>query len=174
MKLQSTTNDFEARSRGKMSPRWFSCNYKRLKLNYKQVFRVSGELQTKWIKLQNTKKILMLEFGVKNVLVRFQETTNENGETKNNYKLFWTFSSKVNGSTYVFDELQTIKTQLQTIVKLKLGMKWLHVVFWGTTNDKNKTTNNFKAQSTVEFPVNTSSKVNMIFLCYSSYAKSLL
>ena len=30
----------------------------------------------------------MLEFGVKNVLVRFQETTNENGETKNNYKLF--------------------------------------------------------------------------------------
>ena len=56
-------------------------------------------------------------------------------------------SSKVNGPVFVFEELQTIRTQLQTISKLELEGKWVLVRFRGTTNDKSTTTNDFGARS---------------------------
>ena len=43
-------------------------------------------------------------------------------------------------------ELQTIKTQLQTISKLELEEQWVLVRLRGTTNDKNTTTNDFEAR----------------------------
>ena len=64
-----TTNDSEARARSKIIPRWFSANYKRKKLNSKQ-------LQT----------ISKLELGGKWVLVRFRGTTKDKKPTTNDFE----------------------------------------------------------------------------------------
>ena len=125
-----TTNDFEARSWGKMTQLEFLANYKRKKINYKQLHTISKlVLKEKW------------------VLVRFRGTTNDKSTTtndfeararrkmglrsfsrnykrqKHNYKRFQNSGSKKNGFSFVFEELKTMKTQLRTISKLDLGVK---------------------------------------------------
>ena len=96
------------------------------------------------IQLQTISK---LDLGVKWLNVSFQLTTNEKSWTTNNYKRFQSSISKVNGLSFVLEELQTIKAQLQTISKLELEENRVLVRFRGTTNDKNTTTNDFKARS---------------------------
>ena len=54
-----------------------------------------------------------------------------------NYKGIRSSSSEVDGSSFVFEEEETIKTQLQTILKLDLGVKWLHVGVRRTTTEQN-------------------------------------
>ena len=93
--------------------------------------------ELKTIKAQ-PQTISKLDRGVNRHNVSFQRTTNEKSWTKNNYKRFRSSISKVNGSPFVFQELQTIKAQLQTISKLELDEKWVLVRFRGTTNDKKK------------------------------------
>ena len=96
--------------------------------------------------LEQLKTISKLDLGVKWLNVSFRRTTNEK-KTTNNYKRFRSSISNVNGSSFIFEELQSIKAQLQTISELELGGKWVRVRFRGTTNDKNTTTNDFEAWS---------------------------
>ena len=47
-------------------------------------------------------------------------------EISHNYKRYPSSSSEINEFTFVFEDLQTTKTQLQTISKFDFGVKYLH------------------------------------------------
>ena len=76
--------------------------------------------------------------------------TNTNFSSSSSFEIVCSFvfivcsSSKTNEDLFFFENLQTIKSQLQTISKLDLGVKWLNLNFWRTTNEKSWTTNNYK------------------------------
>ena len=119
-----------------MGPRSFSKNYKRWKHNYKRFWNSRSEVNgpsSIFEKLQTIKAllqtILKLDVGLKWLHVDFRRTTNEINWTTNNFKRFRSSSLDANVSSFIFEELQAIKAQLQTILNLDLGVKWHRVCF---------------------------------------------
>ena len=75
---------------------------------------------------------MQLDLEGKCVLFRFRGTTNDKMRLQAISKL----ELEKNGSSFGFEELQTIIAQLQMISKLDLGVKWLNVSFQRTINEK--------------------------------------
>ena len=108
---------------------------------------VFGELQTKKMELHKLQVILKIELGGEWILVRFRGTTSDKNTTTNDFEArSWSkMTPRCLSANYKRKKLNY--KQLQMILKVELGDKCVHVRFRGTTNDKNRSKNNFEARS---------------------------